>query len=125
MELYVSALFHLLSNIAYFLDQPKLIQAGRVLSSGGAYTSKGPLVAAIAYLQTGPCLLNGEKCTTLETTLKNPTCPGCGSSTDVSLIPPHKFSVATSFKYTGGCNGVGNGCEYYLNDKGLAPRSAH
>ncbi|QRW20844.1 hypothetical protein RhiXN_05833 [Rhizoctonia solani] len=66
---------------------PTLIQDGRVLSTGGAYTSYGPLTAAIAYLQTGACGFNGENCSLLETTLVNPTCAGCGSSTDVSLIP--------------------------------------
>ncbi|KAG8690223.1 hypothetical protein FRC08_010598 [Ceratobasidium sp. 394] len=90
---------------------PTLVQGGRILSTGGDYVSNGPLVAAIAYLQTGNCLLNGENCSTLETTLKNPTCPGCGSSTDVSLIPPHKFSVTTGFGYYGGCDGVGNNCK--------------
>ncbi|KAF7368078.1 Glycopeptide [Mycena sanguinolenta] len=66
---------------------PKLIgQHGAVLSSGGAHTSHGPLIGAIAYLQTGNCGFNGEGCTLVETTLKNPTTPGSGSSTDIS---PH------------------------------------
>ncbi|CAE6369004.1 unnamed protein product [Rhizoctonia solani] len=89
---------------------PTLIQGGRVLSTGGAYTSYGPLTAAIAYLQTGACGFNGENCSLLETTLVNPTCAGCGSSTDVSLIPPHAFSVTTGFGYYNGCDGVGNDC---------------
>ncbi|KAG9121102.1 hypothetical protein FRC07_003083 [Ceratobasidium sp. 392] len=89
---------------------PTLVQGGRILSTGADYVSNGPLTAAIAYLQTGNCLLNGENCSTLETTLKNPTCAGCGSSTDVSLISPHKFSVTTGFGYYGGCDGVGNDC---------------
>ncbi|CAE7190533.1 unnamed protein product [Rhizoctonia solani] len=90
---------------------PKLIRSGNTLhSGGGSYTHNGPLMAAIAYLQTGECLLNGEKCTTLETTLRNPPSPGAGSSTDVSLIPPHKFNVAVEFHYAGGCSGVGNQC---------------
>jgi len=83
---------------------PQLIQAGNVLSSGAPFTSNGPLSAAIAYLQTGQCLLNGEKCTTAELTLKNPTSPGAGSSADISLIPPHAFSVATGFTYNNGCS---------------------
>ncbi|QRV92896.1 hypothetical protein RhiJN_20914 [Ceratobasidium sp. AG-Ba] len=91
---------------------PTLIQGGRVLSTGGDYVSNGPLIAAIAYLQTGQCGFNGENCSILETTLKNPTCPGCGSSTDVSLIPPHKFSVTTGFGYYNGCDGVGNNCKW-------------
>ncbi|GAB1517401.1 hypothetical protein RhiTH_000449 [Rhizoctonia solani] len=90
---------------------PTLIQGGRVLSTGGDYVSNGPLVAAIAYLQTGACGFNGENCSLLETTLKNPTCAGCGSSTDVSLIPPHKFSVTTGFGYYNGCDGTGNNCK--------------
>ncbi|CAE6465571.1 unnamed protein product [Rhizoctonia solani] len=90
---------------------PTLIQGGRVLSTGGDYVSNGPLVAAIAYLQTGACGFNGENCSLLETTLKNPTCAGCGSSTDVSLIAPHKFSVTTGFGYYNGCDGTGNNCK--------------
>ncbi|KEP54726.1 glycopeptide protein [Rhizoctonia solani 123E] len=99
---------------------PTLIQGGRVLSTGADYVSNGPLVAAIAYLQTGSCGgwaqppyysgFNGERCSLLETTLKNPNCPGCGSSTDVSLIPPLRFSVTTGFGYYNGCDGTGNIC---------------
>ncbi|CAE6471849.1 unnamed protein product [Rhizoctonia solani] len=90
---------------------PKLIQAGKTLhSGGGSYTHNGALMSAIAYLQTGECLLNGEKCTTLETSLRNPPSPGAGSSTDVTLISPHKFNVAVGFSYSGGCNGTGNRC---------------
>lgn len=37
---------------------------------------------------TGACDLNGEGCTTVEMTLGDPKCAGCGSSTDISLIPP-------------------------------------
>ncbi|EUC59589.1 glycopeptide protein [Rhizoctonia solani AG-3 Rhs1AP] len=89
----------------------KLIQGSKVLhSGGGSYTHHGPLMSAIAYLDTGPCKFNGEECTTLETTLRNPPSPGAGSSTDVTLIPPHKFNVAVGFSYSGGCNGVGNRC---------------
>lgn len=82
-----------------------------MLSDGEDYTHNGPIESAIAYLDTG-CLLNGEKCTTVKTTLKNPMCPGCGSSSDVALIPPHKFSVKTEFNYYNGCDGVGNSCPY-------------
>ncbi|QRV77413.1 hypothetical protein RhiJN_05428 [Ceratobasidium sp. AG-Ba] len=89
---------------------PMLIQGGRVLSTGSSYTSNGPLTSAIAYLQVGNCGFNGENCSLLETTLKNPTCAGCGSSTDVSLIPPHAFSVPTGFGYYNGCDGIGNDC---------------
>ncbi|KAF7372828.1 Glycopeptide [Mycena sanguinolenta] len=90
---------------------PTLIsQNGAVLSTGGAYTSNGPLIGAIAYLQTGSCGFNGEGCTLVETTLKNPTTPGSGSSTDLSLIPPHAFSVTTGFGYLGACAPAGADC---------------
>ncbi|KAF9523719.1 Glp-like protein [Crepidotus variabilis] len=89
---------------------PTLIQGGNVLSTGGDYVSNGPLRSAIAYLQTGSCGFNGDGCTLVETTLVNPTCAGCGSSTDVSLIPPHKFSVTSGFGYYNGCDGVGADC---------------
>ena len=46
------------------LLQPTLrSQSGATLSTGGAYTANGPLVGAIAYLQTGSCGANGEGCT--------------------------------------------------------------
>ncbi|KAF7351781.1 Glycopeptide [Mycena sanguinolenta] len=90
---------------------PTLIgQGGAVLSTGGAYTSNGPLIGAIAYLQTGGCGFNGEGCTLVETTLVNPTSPGSGSSTDLSLIPPHAFSVTTGFGYVGACSPAGADC---------------
>nr|VWO99925.1 N/A [Ganoderma boninense] len=91
---------------------PTLIQGGNVLSTGGDYTSNGPLTAAIAYLQTGSCGFNGEGCTLIETTLVNPTSPGSGSSTDISLIPPHSFSVTSGFGYYDGCDGAGADCTY-------------
>lgn len=47
---------------------------------------------------------------TVETTLVNPTAPGSGSSTDLSLIPPLKFNKPASFAYMNGCNGVGKKC---------------
>ena len=45
----------------------------------------------------GSCGDNGEGCTLIETTLVNPTSPGSGSSTDISLIPPLAFSVTSGF----------------------------
>ncbi|KAF7322057.1 Glycopeptide [Mycena kentingensis (nom. inval.)] len=90
---------------------PKLIQNGKILSSGAPYTFNGPIPAAIAYLQTGSCGFNGDGCTMVETTLKNPTSPGAGSSTDITLIPPHKFSVTTGFGYYNGCDGAGADCK--------------
>ncbi|KAJ6468836.1 hypothetical protein C8R45DRAFT_1167541 [Mycena sanguinolenta] len=90
---------------------PMLIgQGGAVLSTGGSYTSNGPLFGAIAYLQTGGCGFNGEGCTLVETTLVNPTSAGSGSSTDISLIPPHAFSVTTGFGYFGVCAPAGADC---------------
>ncbi|KAI1792176.1 hypothetical protein LXA43DRAFT_364350 [Ganoderma leucocontextum] len=89
---------------------PVLIAGGKVLSTGGDYTSNGPLTAAIAYLQTGNCGFNGDGCTLVETTLVNPTAPGSGSSTDISLIPPHAFSVTSGFGYYNGCEGTGADC---------------
>ncbi|KAH8119633.1 glycopeptide [Phellopilus nigrolimitatus] len=91
---------------------PKLIQSGNTLSSGQPFTSNGPLVSAIAYLQTGNCGLNGERCITTEMTLQNPdpSKPGSGSSADLSLIPPLAFSKTTGFRYENGCDGQGRDC---------------
>ncbi|KAJ3725006.1 glycopeptide [Lentinula guzmanii] len=88
---------------------PTLKANGVTLSTGKPYTSNGPLEAAIAYLDVG-CGANGEGCTTVETTLVNPTSPGSGSSTDITLIPPHAFSVTTGFGYYNGCDGAGADC---------------
>ncbi|KAK7461294.1 hypothetical protein VKT23_008473 [Stygiomarasmius scandens] len=52
---------------------PTLVLGPNVLSTGQALTINGPLVNAIAYLQTGSCELDGEGCTTVEITLSNPT----------------------------------------------------
>ncbi|KII85627.1 hypothetical protein PLICRDRAFT_178672 [Plicaturopsis crispa FD-325 SS-3] len=82
---------------------PVLKVNGNTLSTGGSYVSNGPLVAAISYLDTG-CGADGEGCTLVETTMKNPTTPGSGSSTDISLIPPLAFSVKASFAYKNGCS---------------------
>ncbi|KAJ6505005.1 glycopeptide [Mycena sanguinolenta] len=90
---------------------PTLIgEGGAVLSTGAAYTSTGPLIGAIAYLQTGSCGFNGENCAVVEVTLANPTTPGTGSISDISLIPPHAFSVTTGFGYLGACSGAGADC---------------
>jgi len=89
---------------------PTLVQNGIILSTGGDFVSGGPFRSAIAYLQTGSCGLNGEGCTLVETTLVNPTPPGSGSSTDISLIPPHTFSVTSGFGYFNGCDGKGADC---------------
>ena len=60
---------------------------------------------------SGNCGFNGENCLLVETTLVNPTCAGCGSSTDLSLIAPHAFSVTTGFGYYNGCDGAGANCD--------------
>ncbi|KAF5392634.1 hypothetical protein D9757_002133 [Collybiopsis confluens] len=88
---------------------PLLKQNGVTLSTGGAFTSNGPLKAAIAYLDVG-CGANGENCLIIETSLVNPTTAGSGSSTDLSLIPPHAFSVTSGFGYFNGCDGAGADC---------------
>ncbi|KAJ7343760.1 Glp-like protein [Mycena albidolilacea] len=89
---------------------PTLIQGPNVLSTGGAFTSNGPFRSWIAYLQTGSCGFNGEGCTIVEGTLVNPTTAGSGSSVDLSLIPPHAFSVTTGFGYQGACAPAGADC---------------
>lgn len=89
---------------------PQLIVGGKVVSTGEPYTYNGVISGAIAYLQTGGCGFNGEGCTLMEMTLVNPTVPGGGSSTDLSLIPPHALNVPTSFSYYNGCNGQGASC---------------
>jgi len=89
---------------------PTLIEGSKVLSTGADFVSNGPIEEAIAYLQIGSCGFQGEGCTLIETSLINPTSPGSGSSSDISLIPPHTFSVASGFAYTNGCIGVGADC---------------
>ncbi|KAJ7144482.1 glycopeptide [Mycena epipterygia] len=84
---------------------PTLIQAGEVLSTG-AFINNGPLLGAIAYLQTGACGVNGEGCTLIEATLTN----AGFSSADLSLIPPHTFSIGSGFSYFNGCDGLGADC---------------
>ncbi|KZS97490.1 hypothetical protein SISNIDRAFT_437441 [Sistotremastrum niveocremeum HHB9708] len=86
---------------------PTLVQNGNILSTGGAYTHNGPIDSFIAYLQTGNCLLNGEHCTLVEGTLTNEG----NSAADISLIPPHTFSVTSGFGFYNGCNGVGEDCK--------------
>ncbi|KAJ6490119.1 hypothetical protein C8R45DRAFT_868179 [Mycena sanguinolenta] len=99
---------------------PTLIsQNGVVLSTGPAYTSNGPIIDAIAYLQTGGCGFNGEGCTIVEINLKNPATPSSGSNTDISLIPPHTFSVTTGFSYLGACAPAGADCPNVNCDAGV------
>ncbi|KAF9561624.1 hypothetical protein CPC08DRAFT_722703 [Agrocybe pediades] len=96
---------------------PKLVQGNTVLASGSDYTSHVPLIGAKAYLQIQDpiplldrCGLNGSGCTTVETNLVNPTSPGSGSRTDISLALPYKYSVKTGFGYYAGCDGAGASC---------------
>ncbi|THU80002.1 hypothetical protein K435DRAFT_823784 [Dendrothele bispora CBS 962.96] len=94
---------------------PTLIQGPNVLGTGnGPFTFNGPLISAIAYVKTvhslGGCGFDGGGCTLIETTLVNPTSAGSGSSTDISLIPPHSFSVTSGFGYFNGCDGAGADC---------------
>ncbi|KAF8998259.1 hypothetical protein BDQ17DRAFT_1283448 [Cyathus striatus] len=89
---------------------PRLIQGSNILSNGEQYTSNGPINSAIAYLQTGNCGFDGIGCSLVEMSLVNPTCPGCGSSADISLIPPLAFSDSVEFTYYGGCDGSGATC---------------
>ncbi|KAJ3935003.1 MAG: hypothetical protein NXY57DRAFT_972851 [Lentinula lateritia] len=76
-----------------------------------------PLIAGIAYLDVGEklerfqrllatyrinagCGADGQGCAMVKTTLVNPTTPGSGPSTDITLTPPpppHSFSVTTDF----------------------------
>ncbi|KAH9939156.1 glycopeptide [Amylocystis lapponica] len=85
---------------------PLLIgQNGETLSTGGAYTQNGEMNGLIAYLQTGNCGANGDDCTLIEATLNQGY-----SSADISLISPHKFSVASGFSYYDGCDGAGANC---------------
>ncbi|KAL4064775.1 hypothetical protein V8B97DRAFT_1920001 [Scleroderma yunnanense] len=105
---------HAESHTVKFVNQcgfgsPALVVNGNNILSGDQYTSNGPF-SGIAYLQTGYCNTNGENCTLMEMTLINPTCAGCGSSADISLIAPHAYSVLTSFSYYNGCDGVGQTC---------------
>ncbi|KAK7687770.1 hypothetical protein QCA50_008989 [Cerrena zonata] len=80
---------------------------GPTLSTGAAFTINGPLIGAIAFLQTGSCGTNGEGCTVIEITLKNPSSPGTGSTV---VIDPTQFSVTTGFGYFNGCDGIGQDC---------------
>ncbi|KAF9465167.1 glycopeptide, partial [Collybia nuda] len=96
--------------------KPTLISGDKILSTGGDFTIDGPLKLAIAYAKWPcNCGLQGENCTLIETTLINPTSPGTGSGTDISLIPPHAFSGPASFMYYNGCDGKGVKCNPTCN----------
>ena len=74
-----------------------LLISSQLPADGLVITAIGVRYHTDASPQSGSCGLNGEGCTLIETTLKNPTSPGAGSSTDISLIPPHTFSVTSGF----------------------------
>ncbi|GJE97615.1 glycopeptide [Phanerochaete sordida] len=82
------------------------------ISMGEAVTISGPLVDAVAFLQTGSCGDAGEGCTAVSITLRNPTSPGDGSSVVILEAPPYAFSVATGFGYFNGCDGAGQDCTF-------------
>ncbi|KAJ4497890.1 glycopeptide [Lentinula lateritia] len=77
-----------------------------------------PLIAGIAFQRllatyriNAGCGADGQGCAMVKTTLVNPTTPGSGPSTDITLTPPpHSFSVTTDFGYFNGCNGAGADC---------------
>ncbi|KIP10569.1 hypothetical protein PHLGIDRAFT_219719 [Phlebiopsis gigantea 11061_1 CR5-6] len=89
---------------------PTLEDNGEVLSTGQTVTVNGPLTGAIAFLQTGSCGYNGEGCTVIKLNLENPTTLGTGSSAEISISPPHAFSVPSGFGFTNGCEGIGGDC---------------
>ncbi|KAJ7456362.1 hypothetical protein B0H11DRAFT_2244054 [Mycena galericulata] len=102
---------HAETHTVHFVNQcgfgsPTLVQGSTVLSSGGAvrtdYTSEGPLLNAIGYLQTGDCGLDGEGCTTVATNLTN------GDSS--TIISFGSLAVSTGFTYFNGCDGLGEDC---------------
>ncbi|KAH9830058.1 glycopeptide [Rhodofomes roseus] len=76
-------------------------------STGASITFDGEAPGLISYLQTGSCGNNGEGCTLIEASLINGA-----SSADISLIPPHEFSVTSGFGYYGGCEPAGADCTY-------------
>jgi len=89
---------------------PYLVMGGNIVSYGEDWTSNGPAQSGIIYLQTGQCWLNGEYCATVEFNLNNPTCAGCGSYVDISLISPHALNVPVEFSFYNGCDGQGAAC---------------
>ncbi|THU90170.1 hypothetical protein K435DRAFT_968798 [Dendrothele bispora CBS 962.96] len=79
---------------------PTLVQGSNILSTGGNFVTNGPLINAVAYLQTGNCGLNGEGCETVEITLQNG-----GSTVDISS---RSVTTFIGFRYFNGCDGVGS-----------------
>ncbi|KAJ6496310.1 glycopeptide [Mycena sanguinolenta] len=94
---------------------PTLMQGNILLSNGTQpFTIDGPLVGAIAFLQTGRCGgfggLPGNGCGIVEMTLVNPSTAGSNSSTDINIAFPFPFNVVLSFEYFNGCDGIGSNC---------------
>ncbi|EPT01257.1 hypothetical protein FOMPIDRAFT_1120772 [Fomitopsis schrenkii] len=80
---------------------------GALYSTGDTVEFEGEAQGLISYLQTGNCGNDGEGCTLVEASLINGA-----SSADISLIPPHEFSVTSGFGYYDGCDGSGADCTY-------------
>ncbi|KAJ7120037.1 hypothetical protein C8R44DRAFT_831788 [Mycena epipterygia] len=102
-------------TITFTNECPTLMQGNAVISSGlEPVTIDGPLIGAIAFLQTGRCGgfggLPGNGCGIVNTTLVNPSTAGSNSSTAISLIFPHAFNVVIGFEYFNGCDGRGANC---------------
>ncbi|KAF8900095.1 hypothetical protein CPB85DRAFT_1326442 [Mucidula mucida] len=110
---------------------PTLVSnTGAILSTGGSYTANGPIIGAISgglsgllrnsfhhssMLYAGGCGLNGDRCTIIETTLRNSLNgqPGSGSTlTSRSFLRSLAFSVTSGFGYYNGCDGTGADCTY-------------
>ncbi|KLO16734.1 hypothetical protein SCHPADRAFT_198186 [Schizopora paradoxa] len=90
---------------------PSIFLNGITLPPTGAdFTSNGPIIDAVAYLQDGSCNPDGDNCAVVVTTLQNPTLTGNGSCTEILLLPPHTFEVPIGFSYSNGCDGEGEQC---------------
>ncbi|KLO16733.1 hypothetical protein SCHPADRAFT_198248 [Schizopora paradoxa] len=77
---------------------PIIAQNGIILSTGADFTTNGPFIDGMAYLQTGGCGLNGEGCTIVETTLRNPTTlGGNGSCTEIVQTSTDFLSIEFSY----------------------------
>ncbi|GJE97616.1 glycopeptide [Phanerochaete sordida] len=94
---------------------PLLLENGKTLSTGEPVnvSSGGVTTSTIAFLQTGHCGDNGENCTVVETTEHTAAIIGPTILSDISVAPPHKFSVPAGFQYHGGgqfCDGLHADC---------------
>ncbi|CCM02597.1 uncharacterized protein FIBRA_04700 [Fibroporia radiculosa] len=81
---------------------PNLVaESGTLLSDGAPLTMNGPLIGAVAFLQTGNCGNDGEDCTTVNITLEN-------GENSFTVNPPYGSSI--SVKFYNGCDGLGVDC---------------